>query len=80
MKSITTKYLPATNTRGARIKASSDGLSATVSYPFELSDQHAHFEAVKELVRKHSLNWNLEDMRFGATDTGYVFCFADSIV
>ena len=80
MKAISTKYLPATNTRGARIKAYCDDLSAVVSYPYELSDQHAHFKAVKELVRKHGLNWDLEEMRFGATEKGYVFCFADAIV
>ena len=83
MIAIHTKYLPATNTRGSRIKAyTATGFTASVSYPYELSYEVAHFEAVKELVRKHNLDWKLEGMRFGdsADGRGYVFCFADSEV
>lgn len=83
MIAIHTKYLPCTNTRGSRIKAyTRGGLSASVPYPHELSFEQAHFAAVKELVRKHKLEWNLEGMRHGdsADGKGYVFCFADSIV
>lgn len=83
MIAIHTKYLPCTNTRGSRIKAyTAAGLSATISYPHELSGEAVHFAAVKELVRKHKLEWNLEGMRHGdsADGKGYVFCFADSIV
>ena len=83
MQAIHTKYMSATNTRGARIKAYTHaGLSASVSYPYELSYELAHFEAVKELVKKHKLEWDLSEMRFGdsADGKGYVFCFANSIV
>jgi hypothetical protein len=83
MIAIHTKYLPCTNTKGSRIKAYTfSGLSATVPYPHELSGEAVHFAAVKELIRKHELKWNIDDMRFGgsADGKGYVFCFADSIV
>ena len=81
MIAIQTKFLPATNTRGSRIKAWTDtGYSATISYPHELSFELCHFEAVKALVAKHNLPWDLTDMRFGGTERGYVFCFAHAIV
>ena len=83
MIAIHTKYIPATNTRGSRIKAyTSSGFSASVPYPHELSYELAHFKAVKELVSKHKLDWDLSNMRFGdsADGRGYVFCFEHSIV
>ena len=83
MQAIHTKFIGATNTRGSRIKAyTAAGLSATIAYPYELSYELCHFEAVKALVAKHKLDWPLDDMRFGdsADGKGYVFCFANSIV
>ncbi len=81
MIAIQTKYLGPTNTRGARIKAWTDsGFSASISYPHEVSHELCHFQAVKALIAKHKLDWNLNDMRYGGTDNGYVFCFAHSIV
>lgn len=83
MIAIHTKYLPATNNRGSRVKAyTRTGFSASVPYPHELSFEQAHFKAVEELVRKHKLEWSLDNMRFGdsADGKGYVFCFDDSIV
>ena len=83
MIAIHTKHIPASNTRGARIKAyTTGGLSATVSYPYELSYEVAHFEAVKALVQKNNLAWDLSEMRFGdsADGKGYVFCFERSKV
>ena len=83
MQAIHTKYMSATNNRGARIKAYTHaGLSATIAYPYELSYELCHFEAVKALVAKHKLDWPLDNMRFGdsADGKGYVFCFANSIV
>lgn len=51
MKAITTKYLPATDTKPSRIKASDrDGNSVTVSYT------QGHTEAVVQLCRK--MNWH----------------------
>ena len=81
MIAIQTKYLGPTNTRGSRIKAwTNSGFNAVVSYPYQLSYEKCHFEAVKALVKKHNLDWNLENMRFGGTDDGYVFCFDHLIV
>jgi hypothetical protein len=81
MIAIQTKYLGPTNTRGARIKAWTDsGFSASISYPHEVSHELCHFQAVKALIAKHKLDWNLNEMRYGGTDNGYVFCFAHSIV
>lgn len=83
MQAIHTKYVFPTNTRGPRIKAyTAAGLSVTVAYPYALSYELCHFEAVKALVAKHKLEWDLSEMRFGdsADGKGYVFCFANSIV
>ena len=83
MIAIHTKYLPATNTRGSRIKAyTSTGFSASVGYPHQLSYELAHFEAVKALIAKNKLDWSTDNMRFGdsADGRGYVFCFEQSIV
>jgi len=83
MQAIHTKFIGATNTRGSRIKAYTHaGLSATVSYPYELSYEVAHFEAVKALIAKHKLDCDMNDMRFcdSADVKGYEFSFANSIV
>jgi hypothetical protein len=83
MIAIHTKYLSASNSRGSRIKAytaahgSFKGFQATISYPSELSGVDCHFEAVKALVIKNKLEWDLENMRYGdsADGRGYSFCF-----
>ena len=50
MQAIITKYLPATNFRGSRIKASCERGSITVSYPHELSGEACHVFAVDALI------------------------------
>jgi hypothetical protein len=88
MIAIHTKYIPATNFKGSRIKAYTvgcgdiKGFQATISYPHEYSYEVCHFQAVKALVEKHQLDWNLNDMRFGdsADGKGYTFCFDNSKV
>ena len=88
MIAIHTKYIRPTNTRGSRIKAYTTGygdlkgFTATISYPHEKSYELCHFEAVKALVEKNKLDWNLDNMRWGdaADGKGYVFCFDCSIV
>lgn len=83
MQAIHTKYIGATNTKPSRIKAyTHDGLSAYVSYPHEFDGQQAHYQAVKELAKKHKLTWPIDRMTWGdsADGKGYVFCFADSKV
>lgn len=52
MQAIQTKYLPATNTRGSRIKAFCERGSITVPYPHELSGDAVHRYAVTQLVWK----------------------------
>ena len=90
MIAIHTKYLPATNTRGARIKAytcvffnrNDSRFQITIPYDYSLDRVNVHFKAVKALVSKHKLDWNLENMRYGdsADGRGFSFCFADSKV
>jgi hypothetical protein len=52
MQAIHSKYLPATNTRGSRIKATCERGSITIPYPYELSGDECHREAVRKLVAK----------------------------
>ena len=81
MKAIETKYLSATDTRGERIKATAGKLTATVPYDYALSDQsEIAFEAVKELVKKHQLDWDISKMVYGGTNKGYTFCFPESTI
>jgi hypothetical protein len=81
MIAIQTKYISPTNTRGSRIKAwTSTGFSATIPYPYADSYEIAHFQAVKEMIKKHNLDWNTDGMTFGGTEKGYVFCFKHSTV
>jgi hypothetical protein len=88
MIAIHTKYISASNSRGSRIKAYTaahgtfKGFQATISYPSELSGVECHFEAVKALVAKHNLEWDLDNMRYGdsADGRGYSFCFDASKV
>jgi hypothetical protein len=80
MIAIQTKYLPATYTRGSRIKAyTCDGHAVTVPYDYALSSDKLHFEAVRALVEKYKLDWDLSNMRYGAVVNGYVFCFDAAI-
>jgi hypothetical protein len=83
MIAIHTKFIPASATKGARIKAyTSTKWQATVPYPYDKSYELAHFEAVKALIEKNNLEWDLTNMRHGdsADGKGYVFCFANSVV
>ncbi len=52
MQAIQTRYMPATNFRGSRIKASCARGSITVSYPHELSGDAVHVFAANQLVFK----------------------------
>ena len=72
--SIYTKYLPATNSHGSRIKASTGedypGHTATVGYDHGLSGADVHWQAAKKVADK--LNWRGEYVA-GTTGDGYVF-------
>ncbi len=74
MQAITTKYLPATDTKGARIKARCESGSVTIPLPYELGlGQPRHRAAAMALARQRgwgNLQW------LGATlpdNSGYVF-------
>jgi len=51
-QAIETKHLPATNTRGSRIKATCERGSLTVGYPHELSGADCHIYAADQLCEK----------------------------
>lgn len=83
MLAIHTKYIPASNVRGSRIKATSDnGHSVIVAFDHSLNGHLVHFEAVKALVIKHKLTWDIENMCYGGSSDGkgYTFVFCDSKV
>lgn len=76
MKAIGTKYLPATNNKGSRIKATDfDGNTLTISYPGEYDTEKAHRVVAEGLRDK--MGW-AGDLAAGATDKGYVFVFVDT--
>jgi hypothetical protein len=73
MKAIVTKYLPPTNSRGARIKATAEGLpSLTIPYPYELSGEACHRAAAEQLTSKY---WSNASLVSGSMpdNTGYAF-------
>ena len=85
MIAIQTKYISPTNTKGSRIKAWVDSdmghhFSVTIPYPHHLGHEFVHYEAVKALIAKYKLDWNISKMTFGGVKNGYVFCFSDSKV
>ena len=81
MIAIQTKYIGATNTKPSRIKAfTCSGYSCVIARDYELNDVDLHFKAVRALVEKHKLDWNVSIMNYGGVKDGYVFTFHDSIV
>jgi hypothetical protein len=73
MKAIWTKYLPATTTRGARVKAEAHGVKPlTISY---WSDNNPHAAAALALARREA--WTGDLIEGGRPDgRGDVFVFA----
>jgi len=81
MIAIQTKYLGATNTKPSRIKAfTCNGHSCIISYDYALSDAKLHFKAVKAMVSKCKLDWDISKMNYGGVKGGYVFTFPSSVV
>ena len=75
MKAITTKYLPATDTRGSRISAfDEDGNRITIPYDCALSGEAVHRKAAVALCRK--MGWS-DNLIGGGVKGGYVFVFSD---
>ncbi len=74
-QAITTKHLPATNTKPARVKATTaSGISLTKSYPIDGDHEYGHKNAALALCQK--LGWTGEIVG-GATRDGYVFVFVN---
>jgi len=63
MQAILTKYLPATNFRGSRIKAQCDRGSITIPYPSEAGEV-SHVMAADALVAKFVKE---DEKRYGTT-------------
>ena len=76
MQAITTKYVGPTDTKGARIKAttSESGDSVTVNYDHARNTDENHLFAANKL--KEKLMWRGR-MYQGSTKTGYVFVIVD---
>jgi hypothetical protein len=72
MQTINVKYLSATNTKGARIKASCEGGSVTISRSYSDNVEADYMAAAKAL--KDKLGW-AGDMVGGHTKDGMVFVF-----
>ena len=82
MIAIQTKFIPATNTRAAKIKAyTCNGHKAVVSIDYALDDVQRHAKAVSALIEKEMLYVpDFSTMVYGGTKEGYVFCFTQSTV
>lgn len=73
LAAIRTSYVPATNTRGARVRAVSSYKVTTIPYNDELSDEGNHAEACKAVVNANmdggGGGWD-KGRWFGARTTG----------
>lgn len=77
MQTVITKYLPATNTKGSRIKATTSGSVKTFtrSYNHNISAFDNHKNAAAALM--HQLGWDYADAIGGDTKDGTVWVFID---
>jgi len=78
MKAIQTRYMPATNTRGSRIRAFAEGVKPlSIPYPHELSGSAVHAAAAVALCKR--MGWSGTLVSGGLPDqSGEVFCFMQS--
>ena len=78
MQTITTKYLGATNTKGARMKATHTGgyTSVTESYDYALNNEDNHMVVAHMLAQK--LGWDANYVG-GHTKDGMVFVDAQPV-
>lgn len=74
-QAITTKFLGATNTRGARIKATSWLGSVTVGYDYALETNENHLAAIKALLAKISKEREVNFKILGETDGASMWSF-----
>jgi|SaaInl6LU_22_DNA_1037377.scaffolds.fasta_scaffold47143_1 hypothetical protein len=83
MIAIETKYYSPSNSNGGKIKAFIHGrnMKATISSNSSCySDERLYFLAVKELIKKYNLDFDISKMVFGSTKDGMVFCFPESVI
>lgn len=71
---ITTKYMPATNTKGSRIRATMTyGKSVEIPYPHELSGRECHNKAVHACLKRNMLDHRPNRFIIGDSPQGYVY-------
>lgn len=75
MQTIKTTFLPATNTKGPRIKASSYAGSLTIPYDHALNSEEAHAKAAIMFAKKK--DWKGE-LVSGSDEKHYYFNFVNS--
>lgn len=85
MIAIHTKFVPATNTRGARIKAYTNNghKPVSISVDYDLGDVERHAKAARVLMdREFKYAPDYSTMAYGqsADGKGYVFCFVQSTI
>ena len=81
-QAITTKFIPCTNAKCSRVKASCERGNITISWDHALNSSENHEKAVKELLTKFEkediAKWGQAMFSKGtwfggATETGYIF-------
>jgi hypothetical protein len=74
---IITKFIPASNTKPARVKASANDRSITISYDHALSLSNAENHAVAAQALMQKFGWT-GSLVCGALEHGYVFVITDA--
>ena len=69
---ISTKYFGPTNTRGARVKATCQCGSITISWDYSLNVDENHVNVMRALTNKFNLEWGNE-WAIGSSNEGYIF-------
>lgn len=75
MQTIKTTFLPATNLKGSRLKASSYAGSLTIPYPHDLSNEEAHARVAVLFAKKKGWKGELVS---GSDDKHFYFNFTHS--
>ena len=76
MQAIQTKYLPCTDRKGSRIKATCAAGSITIPYPHDFSGQATHRQAAEALAHKFGwLKGGVKLLGGQLKDNSYVFIF-----
>ena len=72
MQAIHVKYLPCTNTKGSRIKATCQAGSIIIDYPHELSGMDCHAKAAYALLTKMHWDYKLVGGQLPSHDYAFV--------